>query len=249
MIAQNEEARIAGALECLSWADEVLVVDGGSEDRTAEVARNLGARVLVHSWEGFAKQRSFAISQAKNDWILMVDADEKVTPNLECEISETLKERPEVNGFWIRRRAFFLGKTIRHSGWSPDYQLRLFDRRCAEVEDVPVHEGIRVSGSLGRLASHMEHHTVGSLRDYLDRMNRYTTLEAEQRLALKAKPVGLLKLMGSPLAEFLKVYWARGGILDGRRGLLISAYSALYRLLLYAKLRHLQNPLPKTPAS
>ena len=248
MIAQNEEGRIARSMERLRWVDEILVVDGGSQDRTIEIGRKLGATVLVHPWKGFSKQRTFAISQAKHDWILMVDADEVVTPELEREIRDILQKTPEVMGYQIRRRAFFLDREVRHSGWSPDYQLRFFDRRCVEVEDLLVHEGVRIGGPSGKLLSCIEHHTVLSLEDYLARMNRYTTLEAKQRFAHNAKQVSLLKLIGSPLGEFPKVYWTRGGFLDGWRGLLISAYSALYRFLLYAKLWHLQNSLPKIPS-
>lgn len=245
MIAQNEGDRIARSLKRLTWADEILLIDGGSRDRTSEIAREFGVKVLLHPWEGFSRQRTFAISQAKNDWILMVDADEVVNQELEKEIRRLLLTTPEANGFWVRRRPFFFGKEVRHSGWTPDYQLRLFDRRHAEVEDVPVHEGVRVSGPLGKLSSCLEHYTVESLTDYLCKMNRYTTQEAERRFAFMTKPAGNFKLAASPLGEFLKVYWARSGFLDGRHGFLISAYSALYRLLLYAKLWHLQNPSPK----
>ncbi len=249
MIARNEEHRIARALKRLTWADEVLVVDGESQDNTVEIARELGAKVRVHPWKGFSRQRVLGISMAKNDWVMMVDADEVVTQRLEQEVQSLFQGTPKANGFWIRRKAFFLGKEIRHSGWSPDYQIRLFDRRYAEVEDVSIHEGIRVSGPVGRLSSCLEHYTVEFLGDYFARMNRYTTLEAVKRLTHKTSPAGLFKLIGSPTGEFFKVYWARGGFLDGRRGLFISAYSALYRFLLYAKLWHLQNLRPKIHSS
>lgn len=249
MIAQNEEGRIARALERLTWADEILVVDGGSQDRTVDTARKYGAKTLVHSWEGYSKQRSFALAHAANDWILMVDADELVTSELEQEVRMLMQGTPKANGYWILRRAFFLGREIKHSSWAPDTQLRLFDRRYAEVEEVPVHEGIRVRPPLDGLDSCLDHHTVESLSEYLARMNRYTTLEAEQRFGLKSRPKGLFKFISSPLGEFLKVYWVRGGFLESRRGLFISIYSAFYRFLIYAKLWHLQNSLSNTQAS
>lgn len=199
-------------------------------------AREYGAKVIVHFWEGYSEQRSFAISQAANDWILMVDADEVVTPELEQEVRGLMQEIPAANGYWIRRRALFLGGEVNHSGWAPDYQLRLFDCRYAEVEQAPVHEGIRVSGPTSKLLFCLEHRTVESLAAYLARMNRYTTLEAEQRFASGARPVGLLKITSSASGEFLKVYLSRLGFVDGWRGFLVSVYSSLYRLLIYAKL-------------
>ncbi|HJT23261.1 MAG TPA: glycosyltransferase family 2 protein, partial [bacterium] len=179
VITLNEEKNIVRCLKSLRFSKklEVLVVDAQSQDKTVAAARKLGARVVVRSWKGYSDQKNWAFSKVKGDWILSLDADEELTPELTREIERTVGEAPkEVDGYFIKRRAFFLGKWIKHCGWWPDAQLRLIRRGKGKFSNRPVHEGLEVKGPTLTLEEPMNHYTYHSTGQYLEKMERYSDL-------------------------------------------------------------------------
>lgn len=217
VITRNEAARIGRCLESVKWCDETVVVDSGSTDETVEIARSAGARVISHEWEGYGGQKAFAVGQARNDWVLCVDADEVVTPALRSGIEAALNT-PAHPAYEMARCNRFLGRFLRHGEGYPDWNLRLFDRRHARWSDDPVHEHVRADGTIGRVEGDLLHESAQSLHGYLEKQNTYTTLQARQLHAQGIRP-SVLKLVFSPLVRFLKFYVARLGFLDGVPGL------------------------------
>ncbi len=236
IITFNEQANIARAIESLRCCDEVVVVDSGSNDRTVEIATNLGARVLETPWRGYAGQKNFASDSAANEWILSLDADEVLSESLDAEIMRIKKKGPEFDGYTMPRMAQYLGRWILHSGWYPDRKLRLFNRSKAKWVGEYVHESVNVEGSIGHLESPILHYTCDSLSEHLRTMDRYTTLAAEQLIAEKQK-VGWVELLLDPLWTFLRTFVLKLGFLDGMEGLAIAYMAALYNFLKYAKAR------------
>ena len=235
IITLNEAANIDGCLASVAWADDVLVVDSGSTDGTADLARARGARVIVRDWPGYAAQKNFAAGEAAHDWILSVDADERVTPALAAEIGETVGRDPGNAGFRMPRVAWHLGRWIRTTDWYPDYQLRLYHRRRASWRMQPVHESVGADGAVGRLASELQHLAYRDLSHHFQTMDRYTTLAAEDMRA-HGRRAGVWHLTVHPFAAFLRNYVLRRGFLDGSAGLIISAMNAYYVFLKFAKL-------------
>jgi glycosyltransferase involved in cell wall biosynthesis len=236
IVTLNEERNIARAIESLKCADEVLVVDSGSTDQTREIAQRLGARVVEEPWQGFASQKNYTSGCAAYDWILSIDADESLTPDLTAEILALKNDGPQFEAYSFPRLAFYLGRWIRHSGWYPDRKPRLYDRRKAEFVGDFVHESLRVNGSTGELRGDLLHFTCNSLSDHLRTLDRYTTLAAKE-LAARGKPVPLLKLAVDPAWTFVRTYILQRGFLDGPQGLAIAWMAALYTFLKYAKAR------------
>ncbi len=236
VITLNEEHNIAAALESLSWADEIIVVDSHSADRTVEIAREFTDRVFVRPWPGYSEQKNFAAEQAVNDWIFSLDADERVSKELASEI-ERLKETadPDAGAFEMSRKTFYLGRWIRHSGWHPDYKLRLYDRKRARWRGDYVHETLEVDGKLMRLSGDLLHHTVRDASEHHLRMDRYTTLAAAQAYS-QGKRSSLLALMVSPVVVFLRSYFLKAGFLDGVPGVAIARFAAHYEFLKRLKL-------------
>ncbi|HTS77971.1 MAG TPA: glycosyltransferase family 2 protein [Bryobacteraceae bacterium] len=236
IITYNEERNVARAIESLRCADEIVVVDSGSSDRTVELAEKLGARVVESPWPGYAKQKNFAAEQAQHDWILSLDADESLSEALEGEIWQVKKNGPRYDAYTMPRMAQYLGRWIRHSGWYPDRKVRLYDRRkCTWVGEF-VHETVRVDGSLGHLDSNLLHFTCNSLSEHLKTMDRYTTLAAEQLLATGVK-VSWQRLLLDPPWTFFETYVLKLGFLDGVEGLAIANMAAVYNFVKYAKAR------------
>ncbi len=237
LIAQDEQTRIADAVASAAFCDEVLVVDGGSRDRTGEVAAAAGARVLENRpFPGFVPQRRFAAAAARHDWLLVLDADERVTPALRQEIEALRALEPALAGYRIPRVTHYLGREIRGTDWYPDPQLRLLDRRRAHWPDALVHESARVDGPVGRLRGELEHRPYASVSDHLLRIDRYTTLWAEQAAAA-GRRAGLVELAGAPAWAFVRNYLVRGGFLLGAAGFTVSRLNAFYVFLKLAKLR------------
>lgn len=234
IIAKNEEANIARCIHSVLWADEIILVDAQSTDATADIARELGAKVFSEAWKGFAAQKEYALLKASGDWVLSLDADEEVTPALQNEIRALLGSGTRSSGFEIPRKSFFLGAWIRHGGWYPGYQLRLFRREKTRVNHRPVHEGFMVDGSIGRLQSDMNHYTYGSLRQYLEKMNDYSSLDVMNKLA-SGKSISWYNFILNPLSAFLRMYVSLKGYRDGFHGFLLACYSALHVLVIYAK--------------
>jgi glycosyltransferase involved in cell wall biosynthesis len=238
IITLNEERNIARALESLRCCDEVLVVDSGSTDRTAEIAAKLGARVVESPWGGYARQKNYAADAAANDWILSIDADEALSEALEGEIWQIKKNGPRFDGYTMPRLAQYMGRWILHSGWYPDRKVRLYDRRKARWVGDYVHESVQVDGSVGHLESDLLHFTCDSLSEHLKTMDRYTTLAAEQLIA-QGKVVKMRHMLVDPPWTFIRSYFLRLGFLDGLEGLTIAYMAALYNYVKYAKARNM----------
>ena len=236
LITLNEEQRLPRALKSLSVADEILVVDSGSTDGTQKVAERYGARFLTHAWDGYAQQKNYAGSQAKHDWVLSLDADESLSPELAEGLRRLKQEGPgEAAGFQMPRMAYYQGLWIRHSGWYPDLKLRLYDRRRGRWVGDYVHEHIEVEGPVGRLPGDLHHFTCDSFAENRERLDRYTTLAAREAFDNGSRSVWLGMLAGPPW-KFLETYFFRQGFRDGYPGLVIAAMAARYVFLKYAKL-------------
>jgi glycosyltransferase involved in cell wall biosynthesis len=240
IIAYNEERNIARAIESLRCCDEIVVVDSGSNDRTAELAAKHGARVVETHWRGYAAQKNFASQACAYDWVLSIDADEALSEALEAEIWQLKKNGPNFDGYTMPRLAQYLGRWILHSGWYPDRKVRLFHRAKAEWVGDYVHESVKVNGKVGHLETNLLHYTCNSLSEHLKTMDRYTTLAAEQIVASKL-PVSSRKLAFDPAWTFFKTYILQRGFLDGAEGLAIAYMAGIYTFLKYAKARNMSG--------
>ena len=239
IITRDEEADLAAALQSVAWADEILVVDSGSTDRTVEIARAAGARVVVRDWPGYVAQKNFAAAQASNDWILSLDADERVTPRLAQEVRHALED-PRSAAYRIPRLTWHLGRWIRGTDWYPDYQTRLYDRRAAQWSGRYVHETVTVTGSIGRLQGELQHFAYRDIADHLETIDRYTTYAAQQ-MREDGRRASAWTLLLHPPAAFLRNYVAKGGFRLGTVGLIVSTMNAYYVFLKFAKLWQLQT--------
>jgi glycosyltransferase involved in cell wall biosynthesis len=243
IITKNEATDIAAALESVSWADERIVVDSGSTDDTVAIATPLADRVVVHEWNGYVAQKNHAASLARHDWILSLDADERVTPELASEIQQTLRQEPPHRGFRIPRVTWHLGRWIRTTDWYPDYQLRLYDRRAAQWAGRHVHEGVDVAGSVGRLRGELQHFAYRDIAEHEETIDHYTTLAAQQMFE-QGRYASALDVVLQPAFAFFRNYILKRGFLDGRVGLTISKMNAHYVALKFQKLRQLESRAP-----
>lgn len=263
LITHNEEHNLPRTLASVAelvkqTSGEIIVLDSGSTDRTVEVAKSLGAKVFLEEWKGYAAQKNSAIDKASRDWILSLDADEEVDAELAHQIRAVLDgdwtqvagdgqnaesqtevargKRPEVHGFWMARRNYFLGRWIRHGGFYPDRKLRLFRRGYGEFQPSPVHETVKVSGPTYKLRrGTLLHHAYPSLQSYIGHMNRYSTLGAEAAMTERRHGFSLWNIVVRPWATFIYNYFFRLGFLDGKEGLLLHLYHAVYVSWKYAK--------------
>jgi glycosyltransferase involved in cell wall biosynthesis len=232
MIAMNEEANLPRSLESVRWADEIVVVDSGSTDATLEIARRSGARVFEEPWKGYAAQKNSAIAHATGDWVLSLDADEEVSPELAREIDALLAGEPPFSAYRIPRLNHFLGRPLHHGGYWPDPKLRLSRLGSAQFEERPVHETMKAAGPVGRLTGHLLHHCYPTLEEYIEHMNRYSS-EIAQLLAKsgrdsKSLPAFIWNAVLNPAATFVYNYFFRLGFLDGREGLLLHLNHSVY---------------------
>ncbi|MDE3154156.1 MAG: glycosyltransferase family 2 protein [Acidobacteriota bacterium] len=235
IITKNEAADIGAALASVAWADEVVVVDSESTDDTVAIARRSTDRVIVRPWPGYIAQKNFAAAQAAHDWILSLDADERVTPELAQEIRALVDAGPADAGYWIPRVTWHLGRWIRSTDWYPDDQLRLYDRRRASWTGRYVHEGVRVEGRVGRLRHELQHYAYRDIADHLETIDRYTTFAARQMFE-DGRRAGLLDIGLHPPFAFFRNYALKRGFTDGVPGLIVSAMNAWYVCLKFAKL-------------
>ena len=180
IITFNEEKNVRAALESAGWADEIVVVDSFSTDSTVDICREYTENVYQEKWRGFSGQKSYAVGLAKNDWVFVLDSDERFTDGLIKEMSGLMLEGPSMAGYYVPRRNHFMGREIRHCGWSPDYSIRLFDRRKGAFKDRAVHEAVELTGDAGYLRAPMLHYPYASISDYITRMDRYSALAAEE---------------------------------------------------------------------
>ena len=247
VITKNEAADIGAALASVAFADEIVVVDSQSTDDTVAVARQHTDRVVVREWPGYIDQKNYAARVASHDWILSLDADERVTPELAGEIKGILAGAgPAEAGphnpaaYRVPRVTWHLGRWIRTTDWYPDYQVRLYDRRTAEWTGRYVHEAVTVRGATGQLRGELQHYAYHDIADHLDTIDRYTTYAARQMHDARRR-AGLLQIAGHAPLAFLRNYLAHGGIRDGAPGFIISALNAYYVFLKFAKLWELQR--------
>lgn len=241
VITKDESRHIAAALASVAWADETIVVDSGSADDTVAIARPLATRVEVRAWPGYGAQKNHAATLASNDWILSLDADERVTPELAAEIRTLMETGPSAPVYRIPRVAWYLGRWIRSTDWHPDAPLRLYDRRAARWNERRVHEALELDGTPGRLRHELQHFAYRDISHHLATIDRYTTLAAEQWLA-EGRRTSALDLCMQPPFAFLRNYLLRRGIVDGGAGLIVSVLNSYYVFLKFAKLWELQQP-------
>jgi glycosyltransferase involved in cell wall biosynthesis len=246
LITYNEEANLRRTLESVlplvrpregapESAGEIIVVDNGSTDRTVEIARELGAKIFIEEWKGFAAQKNSAIAKATGDWILSLDADEVVEPELSEEIKRIIDANAAANGYRIPRKNLFLGRWIRHAGFWPDRKLRLFRRGKGRFIDRPVHEVMEVDGPTGALQNALIHNAYPTLTGYIATMNKYSSLGAELAAGNGHRRFSFVNILLRPIATFISMYLLRLGFLDGREGLLLCLYHSVYVSWKYAK--------------
>jgi glycosyltransferase involved in cell wall biosynthesis len=234
IVACNEANNLERALHSLACADEIVLVDSGSTDQTRAVAARLGARVINQPWQGYAAQKNLAASHAQHDWILSLDADEELDAQAQAAIGNWKRSQPGADGYRFARRARYLGRWILHSGWYPDYKVRLFNRQKARWEGKYVHESVRVNGRVATLPGEILHYTCDTLEEHRERIELYTDLAARE-MRERGEAVNFLKRWIDPLWVFLHTYFFRLGVLDGHQGFLIASMAARYVRRKYAK--------------
>jgi glycosyltransferase involved in cell wall biosynthesis len=235
VITFNEEDRLSKCLESLSFAGDIVVVDSGSTDRTAEIAKAAGCRVFVEDWKGFGLQKQKAVDRCANEWVLIIDADERIPAETRDEIIRVLSS-PVADGYSFPRKNIFNGKWIRSCGWWPDRVVRLFKKGNGRVSDSRVHETVVVSGKVSRINGPIEHYPVRNLEHIISKINNYSTLGAEM-LFEKGAYASLFTAIFRGGISFLKLYFLRKGILDGAEGLILSFSHGVTTLFKYLKLR------------
>jgi glycosyltransferase involved in cell wall biosynthesis len=235
IICQDEEHAIEACLESVAWCDEVIVVDSGSTDRTVELAKKYATRVVAHPWPGYVAQKNFALDQTSGDWILCLDADERVTPALRAAIERALGAPPAVDGFEVRRHVFYLGRWIDHGGWYPDWKLRLVRRGRARWGGVDPHDKLLADGPVARLDADLVHLTYRDFADHLRTIDRFSDVVAAQ-WASEGRRFSIARAVLHPPVKFLECWVWKRGFLDGWPGFAIALASAFYVFAKYVKL-------------
>ena len=239
IVAHNEEANLGRTLESVKWAEEIVVVDSGSTDRTCEIARQYGAKVIVEPWRGYAAQKNYAIENCTREWVLSLDADEEIEPGLADEMRRAVADPQALNGYWMPRKNLYLGRWVRRGGLYPDPKLRLFRRGRAHVIGPDPHDRVVLNHDVdqrsGRFRHAMVHYTYPTLALYIDHMNRYSSLGAKAARARGHRRFSLVNIVLRPWLTFVYNYIVRLGFLDGREGLLLHLYHAVYVSWKYAK--------------
>ena len=231
IITHNEEANIVRTLDSVrGFADEIIVVDSHSTDGTVALAQSRGAMVFAEDWKGFAAQKNDAIGKSTGDWILSLDADEEVSPELAASILDlkSAPSAPEFGGYFMARRNLYLNKWIKRAGYYPDRKLRLVKREFGKFELRAVHEDIKMSGNTGVLPGDLIHHAYANLEKFIDHANRYSSLGAEMVVEKRSAGFSVVNIVFRPAVNFFYRYILRGGFLDGREGLLVHLTHASY---------------------
>jgi glycosyltransferase involved in cell wall biosynthesis len=238
IITLNEERNLGRTLKSVrGFADEIIVVDSGSTDATASIAQSFGARVFVEPWKGFARQKNSSLEKASGDWILSLDADEEVSPELGASIRSLMKAAgpPQFEGYTVNRRNLYFGRWIKRAGYYPDPKLRLVKRGAAEFELRDVHEDMKMAAPLGHLSGDLIHHAYPTLESFIEHANRYSSLGAGMVVRERKVGFSFINIVIRPMVRFLWSYIFRGGFLDGREGLLVLMTHAAYVSWKYAK--------------
>jgi glycosyltransferase involved in cell wall biosynthesis len=247
VITYNNQDSIADTLRAIAWCDEILVVDAGSIDRTTDICRQFGCRVIQRSFDGFGRQKNFAVTAARYDWVLVVDSDEIVTPELREQIRRRLESDSQpYAGFEIPISLLFMGHLMRFGGQFGKRHLRLFDRRTGNYNLAEVHERVILQGKVGLLDGHIRHASYRDIEHYFDKFNRYTSVAAQQALARQRHVSKWYVTWRFPLT-FLHLYLAKGLILDGYPGFVWALFSALYPTVKYIKLEELRSRAAAAP--
>jgi glycosyltransferase involved in cell wall biosynthesis len=236
----NEAHNIAKCLDSVRWADEVIVVDSFSTDSTVEICKKYGVSVLEHEYANSASQKNWVLPHASNRWVLIVDADERVTDSLRVEISDLLERGPKYEGYWIGRRNRFMGREIRHCGWARDKVLRLFDRTKGRYEEKHVHAEVVLQGKIGFLKSFLLHDSYKDFSAYLAKLDRYSDWGA-QDVAQRGGSWAIARLLFRPPARFVRMYVLQLGFLDGIQGFILCALAAVSVFMKYSKLWNLSR--------
>ncbi len=245
VITHNEEDNIAACLESAGFADEIVVLDSGSTDRTVVLARQFTDRVLTVPWEGFGRTKNRALDEARMPWVFVLDADERITESLRQEIEQIVAADGPLDGYRVPRKNHFCGRVVKHLGWYPDYSIRLFRKAKGRFNDREVHESVVINGSVGVLQHPMLHYTYKSVSDFVQRMDRYSTLAAQELLKQGKRPLPG-ELVWRPVFTFLKLYVLQRGFLAGRDGYSLAFLYSTYNFLKYYKFRELrQSPGPE----
>lgn len=239
IITKNEEANLERCLRSVSWVDEIVLVDTQSTDRTIEIAKAFKARIFSPEWKGFGPTKQYALDQAQGEWVLSIDADEEISFTLKNEILQLLETNPPKAGYLIPRKTQFLGKWILHSGWYPDFVLRLFKKSSGRFTEALVHEHVEVDGPTGRLHNPMMHYSYPTLEDYTRKLDNYSTLGAQDLFESSRAPSPYTMAIRT-FISFLRKYILQRGWRDGWEGFLIAYLTSTGTLLKYAKLRQLR---------
>ena len=239
LITRNEAANIRACLESVAWADEIIVVDSGSTDETAAIARSMGARVYEHDWPGFGPQKNRALGYAGKEWVFSIDADERVTPELRAELEQVMRD-DKAEGYYCPRLSQFCGKFIHHSGWYPDYVLRLFKRDAGRFSDSLVHESVKLNGASAKLKSPLLHYSYLTMNDVERKVEHYSSAAAQQMFQAGRRS----NLAGAALSAgwaFVRTYFIRLGVLDGVAGWQIACMNTRTTWLKYRKLAKMSD--------
>jgi len=246
IITKNEAHNIGDCLDSVAFADECIVVDSGSTDDTCDIARSRGARVVqTDDWPGFGPQKNRALDLATKDWVLSIDADERVTPELASEIQASIQANT-LDGYRIARLSNFCGRWIRHSGWWPDHVLRLIRRGAGRFTDSLVHESLKVDGNIGTLSGHFLHYPYKDLESLIAKVNQYSTAGA-QMMHAKGRKTGIFGIIGHSVWTFIRIYVMRRGFLDGKEGFILAAVGAAGSFFRYSKLMLLNASSSQDP--
>ena len=249
IVCLNEEENIQDCLESVRWCDEIVVVDSFSQDQTVEICRGYAQRVIQRKWKGYVDQKSFAVDQATHDWVLYIDADERVTPGLRDEmIAAVHRWGDSVVGFRIPRLVFYLGQWWRRGGWYPDYCLRFFRKSRAVFAGRDPHEKVVVDGRTKKLRNHLVHLTYRNVSHHIDKINRLTEVGAKQSF-LEGERWNAIRAILHPIWRFFKFFVMKGGIFEGRKGFFVAWSAATYVFLKYAKLWELEQNAPDATTS
>lgn len=235
VICKDEADKIRGCLESVRFCDEVVVVDSGSTDGTVEIARELADVVVETDWPGHVQQKNRALETAEGQWVLPLDADERVTPELAVEIREVLGNPTPCDGFLVNRHVHYLGRWIDHSGWYPEPRVRLFRRERGRWEGINPHDEVRVDGQVGRLRGEIIHYTYDDMEDHVRTLNRFSSILAREHGA-RGRRFSWFSLLARPPMEFLKKFVLKKGFLDGPQGFFVASLSAFYVFLKFSKL-------------